>query len=120
MILTNKERAKLVVLLKIEQLTTPHREEDYIHHLGYLVNKYLSPVLGNLGSSGGDIPNPKRMLTIKRRIVTMYERAIYETSDDKMKEIYTNLMINTQKKIDKTSNKIIDSLGNMNFPSYLY
>ena len=118
--LTNKERAKLTTLLIMEQTNTPYREEDYNRHLGYLISKYLSPIMGNL-VSGGEIPNLKRMITIKRRIVNMYQRAIIEESNDVlMKEIYTSLMIKTQKKIDKTLNKIKEPLGNMEFPSYLY
>lgn len=118
--LTNKERAKLTTLLIMEKINTPYKEEDYNHHLGYLISKYLSPVMGNLDTSGGAIPNLKRIITIKRRIVDMYQRAISESNDVQMKEIYTSLMMSTQKKIDKTLNKINQPLGNMEFSSYLY
>ena len=119
MVLTNKERAKIVVALKIEQLANGYKEEDYNEHLGYLIDKFLAPILGNEVNSG-HIPNPKRMITIKRRIIDIWWRARKECNDERMIDIYTSLMLKSQKKIDKTL-KIVDlKLGNMQFSSYLY
>jgi hypothetical protein len=107
MLLTNRQRAKIVVTLKLEELTTIHNERDYTNYLGYLINKFLSPVLYRGVDFNGHIPNPKRKITIRARIVELWRNAMLQhTNDSDMYHIYESLMIRSQKRLSKSVKKV--------------
>jgi hypothetical protein len=97
--LTIKEEAKVIAALMFEKHTTPYKNEfDYIDYIDYLISLfYGAEVKPNSG-----IPNPKRHITLRKRILNVYENQIKKAFEDgdRMDYIYNRYIIRINKKIN--------------------
>lgn len=97
--LTIKEEAKVIAALMFEKHTTHYKNEfDYIDYIDYLISLfYGAEVKPNSG-----IPNPKRHITLRKRILNVYQNQIKKAFEDgdRMDYIYNRYITRINKKIN--------------------